>query len=123
MALIIVGALNMAGGMLALLSSLVRAVSPQPARVFANEGERLGYMTGQVVFPIAAAMGVLLGPLVIFGAVRMMKGRSHGLARTAAILVMVPCVSPCCVAGIPVGIWALVVLASPDVRAVFDRQP
>jgi hypothetical protein len=42
---------------------------------------------------------------------------------TAAILALVPCTSPCCLAGIPAGIWALVVLAKPEVKAGFHLGP
>lgn len=36
-----------------------------------------------------------------------------------SILSMVPCVSPCCLLGLPVGIWALVVLNTPEVKQAF----
>jgi len=37
----------------------------------------------------------------------------------ASILAMVPCISPCCLLGIPIGIWALVVLMKPEVQQAF----
>ena len=67
------------------------------------------------IFPLA------IGILVLVGALKMQKLASHGLATTAAILAMIPCLSPCCLLGLPFGIWALVVLNKPEVRAQFDR--
>lgn len=40
--------------------------------------------------------------------------------RPAAILAMIPCVSPCCLLGLPLGIWALIVLLKPEVKAAFQ---
>ena len=45
--------------------------------------------------------------------------RGRGLAMTGSVLSMIPCLSGCCIVGLPVGIWALVVLNNPDVRAGF----
>ena len=57
--------------------------------------------------------------VVFYGAVQMLKGRRLGIAKTAAILAIIPMCSPLFVIGIPFGIWALVVLSKPDVRAAF----
>ena len=35
---------------------------------------------------------------------------------------MVPCISPCCLLGLPFGIWALSVLNKPHVQAAFKRN-
>jgi hypothetical protein len=32
---------------------------------------------------------------------------------------MIPCLSPCCCLGLPIGIWALVVLLDNNVKASF----
>jgi hypothetical protein len=37
----------------------------------------------------------------------------------ASIIAMIPCVSPCCLLGLPIGIWALVVLMKPEVKSAF----
>jgi hypothetical protein len=66
-------------------------------------------------------MSFVISLITILGAIRMMMLRSHGLAVFAAILTAIPCLSPsaCCLVGIGVGIWALVVLLNPDVQAAF----
>jgi hypothetical protein len=38
---------------------------------------------------------------------------------TASILALAPCISPCCLVGLPIGIWALVVLSKPEVKSSF----
>ena len=41
------------------------------------------------------------------------------LAYTGAILSMIPCVSGCCLLGLPFGIWAVMTLNKPEVKAGF----
>ena len=63
--------------------------------------------------------GLAMSGLVLFGSLQMMKAKSWALALIASILAMIPCVSPCCVLGLPFGIWALVVLVKPEVKEAF----
>jgi hypothetical protein len=69
---------------------------------------------------ISGILGFLVSALILFGALKMKKCQSYGWAMTASILAVVPCVSPCCLVGIPIGIWALVVLSKPEVKAQFQ---
>ncbi len=64
-------------------------------------------------------VGVAIGVVILLGALKMKKLESHGFAMAASILALVPCVSPCCLVGLPIGIWSLVVLAKPEVKAAF----
>jgi hypothetical protein len=64
-------------------------------------------------------VGLAMAGLVFFGASKMMKLEMYGLALTASIIAMIPCISPCCLLGLPIGIWALVVLLDPEVKAAF----
>lgn len=63
---------------------------------------------------------LVLNALVFFGALKMKNLQSYGLAMTAAIISIIPCCGPCYCLGIPVGIWALIVLRKPEVRASFS---
>lgn len=59
--------------------------------------------------------------VIVLGALRMKQLRSYGLAITASILAMIPCfTSCCCILGIPIGIWSLIVLFDKDVKAAFQ---
>jgi hypothetical protein len=76
---------------------------------------------------MAAGFGLgflgLLGALAsILGGIRMYQLRSYGLAITGAITAALPLVScsGCCCFGEIIGIWAIVVLLNPEVRAAFQ---
>ncbi len=72
----------------------------------------LGLATNVVAF--------IAGVAIIFGSVKMMKLQSRGLAMTAAIISMIPCLTGCCcIIGLPFGIWAMVVLNKPEVKSSF----
>lgn len=76
------------------------------------------------VFSGTAAMfsslvAVALAVVVFLGALKMRRLESYGFAVAASILAIIPCISPCCVLGLPFGIWALVVLSRDHVRAAF----
>lgn len=66
-----------------------------------------------------SVIGLAANALIIFGAISMMNVQRYGLAITAAILTMLPITSPCCLIGLPVGIWALVALTRPGVSEAF----
>ena len=74
--------------------------------------------TSAIIFGLAV---LVVAGIIIFGAVKMKNLESRALALTASILAMIPCLSPasCCVVGIGIGIWALVVLNKPEVKAGF----
>jgi len=83
------------------------------------EFERFVEIFSGTVGTISGLISLAVGAFILVGAYRMMKLRSHGLAVAASIIAMIPCVSPCCCLGLPFGIWALVVLFRPEVKAAF----
>jgi hypothetical protein len=62
---------------------------------------------------------LLLSGLTFFGALKMKNLENFNLSMAAAIIALLPCVGPCCCLGLPVGIWSLVVLNKPEVKAAF----
>jgi ABC-type proline/glycine betaine transport system permease subunit len=56
---------------------------------------------------------------IIFAALKMKELRQWELSLAASIVAMIPCISPCCILGLPIGIWALVVLLRPEVKEAF----
>ena len=64
-------------------------------------------------------LGIALSAFVIFGALKMRNLQGHGLALGAAIVSILPCTGCCCL-GMPVGIWALVMLLKPEVKSQFQ---
>jgi GYF domain 2 len=65
--------------------------------------------------------GLIMSVLILAGALKMRLLRSYEFALTAAILSVVPCLTPCCgyIIGLTFGIWALVVLRRPGVKSQF----
>lgn len=68
---------------------------------------------------VVGAIGLACAIVIILGAIKMMKLESYGFAMASAIIAMVPCLWPCCCLGLPIGIWALVVLCSAEVKSSF----
>lgn len=64
-------------------------------------------------------IGVLIAVFVVYASVKMKELNQWGLCVTASILAMIPCISPCCLIGLPIGIWCLTVLTKPSVKAAF----
>jgi len=65
-------------------------------------------------------IGIVIGIIVWMGAAKMQRLEGFQFAITAAIVAMIPCISPCCLLGLPFGIWALVVLNKPEVKSHFS---
>lgn len=84
---------------------------PQMQKLLSSLGGGLGIVQDIIV----AAMSII----VLIGAAKMQTLRNYQFALTAAIVAMLPCISPCCVFGLPFGIWALVVLNKPEVKSQF----
>jgi len=74
---------------------------------------------GEIVAGIAGSLiGFAIYGMVMHGANQMKELRNYQLAVTASILAMLPC-SGCCIIGLPVGIWSLIVLSDPVVKSAF----
>jgi len=122
MGLIALGLVNALLGVLAVLQLLLKLINAeQTTRVFESEARRLGYMFGFFFWPLLMFLGTLISPLVIYGGARMYAAKSYAMARLAAILALIPVTSCCFVLGIPVGIWSLIVLRRPEVKAAFGQ--
>jgi hypothetical protein len=116
-ALIVVAAIALALGLVnGILTMAGVAVFPRPSsggpppemmKLF----QGLGGIVGIVL--VLAIYGTML-----LGAIKMKKLESYGLAMTASILALLPC-SLCCIIGLPIGIWSLVVLSKPEVKSAF----
>jgi len=66
-----------------------------------------------------AIVGVLGGIFILFGGFKMRRLESYGLCMAASIVAMIPCLSACCLVGLPIGIWSLVMLSKPEVKSAF----
>ena len=69
---------------------------------------------------LIGAIGCLGGGATAAGGYQLRLIRHLRLARTASIVAMIPCVSPCLILGLPIGFWALNTVTSPDVVSGFE---
>lgn len=60
--------------------------------------------------------------ILVLGSIDMLRRGSYRWALTTSFLAIVPLLGPCYVVGIPVGIWALIVLRRPTVRCSFKSS-
>lgn len=79
----------------------------------------LGNMVGGAMGVFSSILGLVVAGFIGWAALEMMKLRRWTVAVVASVVAMVPCVSPCCFLGIPVGIWSLVVLMREEVKGAF----
>jgi len=75
--------------------------------------------------PLAAAVQVIfifVNAVIIAGGVAMIRQSMWGLALAASIVAMVNIGNCCCLIGLPIGIWSLVILLMADVKAAFAQN-
>jgi hypothetical protein len=119
--LIITGTLNAGLGVLGVISGLTQMRNPANRSAMDSEAERLGYVTGQFGGLLVFFLNIVVAPMIIYGAVKMISGLSYNWARTASVLAIIPLTSCCFLIGAPIGIWALIVLNKPEVKLFFER--
>jgi hypothetical protein len=119
-ALMIIGALALC---YAVLNVGVALIAPAPAKQQARPGDWFGnvdendtaYKAGKIA---AYVLSFCWSGIVLSGAIYMWNLKGYGYAKTGAIVAMVPC-SPCCLLGLPFGIWAVIALNKPEVQDAF----
>jgi hypothetical protein len=74
------------------------------------------------VYCLYYGITVLYSLVLISGAFSMLRQGSYLWATTTCVLALVPILGPCYVIAIPFGIWGLIVLRRPAVRAAFARM-
>jgi hypothetical protein len=122
-ALIVTAGIGMLLSLLSIAMSVfqVRLMSMIPARDESIEQALFSTPLFMGIFNIVPSLlGIGIGAVIIFGCVKMMRLENRGLAYAVCIMAMIPCVSPCCILGLPFGIWALVMLSDNDVKSAFQ---
>jgi hypothetical protein len=79
--------------------------------------EGQGELVGSIV---ALVVWIVFTIAILWGSVAMLRLNRYRDAVVGAVLSMIPVCSPCFVLGIPFGIWAIIVLLRPEVRARFQ---
>lgn len=92
---------------------------PPPSGMTPEMTRMMQFLSGPVAV-VSGIVGLAISLFVLYGAIKMQKLVGYGFAMAAAILALIPCFSPCCLLGLPIGIWALVVLSKPEVKSQFE---
>ena len=92
----------------AIRPNLAPPMNPNPDE---EEGET-------IVSILIGAWGLFQAALMILGAVALRGRRRYGLAMTGAVMAVIP-LNVCCFTALPFGVWAIVLLGRPEVRAAF----
>jgi len=53
----------------------------------------------------SSIVGIVVAAFIIYAALKMKELRQWELSLAASIVAMIPCISPCCILGLPIGIW------------------
>jgi hypothetical protein len=118
-ALIIVAILGFLAAGLSLISTIF-GLGLQGFNSMNNpEVDRIVQMMTGAMGIISNIVGLLVSVLILFGALKLKKLESYSFAMAATIVAMLPCISPCCCIGLPIGIWSLVILMKPEVKTAF----
>jgi hypothetical protein len=73
-----------------------------------------------VLVPIVGPLqgiAVVVALIIVVGGVKMMSLTGRGLSMAASILSMILIVNFCCILGLPIGLWAIITLSDPTVKA------
>ena len=118
-ALIIVAALNFVLAVVALIMNVAGGQMRQFPPTGNPELEKLLQSTSGIAGAIFNVISMGIAAVILVGALKMKNLQNYGLAMAATILAMIPCLSPCCLIGLPIGIWSLVMLLKPEVKTAF----
>ena len=86
---------------------------------FPTEEERIGFNVGFYGAISVTILATILYPIVIFGSICMILKKNYLFAQIASYIMVIPCVTPCCIGGLPLGIWGAVLLSQKSVKKLF----
>jgi hypothetical protein len=89
------------------------------AMAAANPRNAMPVVFSGPLYIVSGSIGIILSIIVLVGAMKMKGLENYGFAMAASIIALFPCIGPCCLIGWPFGIWALVILSDPVVKASF----
>jgi len=118
-ALIIVSSLAIAFGTAGLVGDLILYTSGAIEELEARDARPISQETILAVRTVWGIVLLVASVFILYGSIQMLKLRNYGTAKAAAIVAMIPMLGPCCVVGIPFGIWAFLVLKDDSVRLAF----
>lgn len=119
-ALMIVGALGLLGSFYNIFTALMSepVIDPNTPEVVQ---EIIRNSRGPVAI-VVQCLFIIVNLVIITGAFFMSRMQSWGMSLTSTILAMVNFGTCCCVLGLPIGIWSLVILLRPEIKAAFAES-
>ena len=126
----VVGIILMVVGTIGVLNQIISLLTNQPGQMpdMSTLPEQFEQYRGTIeatmrstvkAGPFIGVLGLLCSLAVVLGGFHMVTRKSYPLALTGAIAASIPCLGPCCCLAFPFGIWSLVLLLRPDVKASF----
>ena len=76
-------------------------------------------LPGVAIWEGFGVISLALSALVTYAGWQMRQLRGWGLSMAGAIVAMLPC-SGCCLLGLPIGIWAIIVLLDNEIKQAFN---
>jgi hypothetical protein len=119
---IVLGVLGVIACLVSLFAEGARGSLYEVMQIPPEQREQMMQMQqgGMVLNIVMTLIAIAGSAFIIYAGVQMKNLRNRTMAMIASILVMIPCfTSCCCLIGIPIGIWALVVLSKPEVKEAF----
>jgi len=110
-------------GLAASSFNAIYAVTVQPPQLDPNAPEFVKAMQQGSVGTVAAVVQglmILLNLVILVGGIQIFRFQSRVFGIVASILAMLNIGTFCCLLGLPVGVWSLVILFQGDVARAFD---
>ena len=108
--LIVVGILNILCGLYFLFSAIMVSYVGINYKNF-TEDDKFIFNIGLYGIMILGILSLVFAPVIIYGAMKMMRGEKSGAAKIAAVAAMIPVTSFSFLIGVPFGIWALMIMS------------
>jgi len=107
------------GGVFALLGLLMNIFGAGLGTMMEEGQEQFVQMLSGGLGIVQSLIGLVVAGFIFYAAQQMKNLENWGLAMGGSIVAMVPCVSPCCIIGLPIGIWCVVVLNKDYIKNAF----
>ena len=120
MGLLITGVIGLIFGALGLLMNLL-GIGMSGMESLGGGGatdQYMQYMSGGLGI-VSGIIGLAISGFIVWASLQMKQLRNWNMSVAASVVAMIPCIGPCCIIGIPIGIWSLMTLMKPEVMTSF----
>ena len=111
-------------GVILAIFGLYAALGPPPPPLDPNAPDWLKQLQQQTQgssTAITQGLFIVMNLAIIVCAIMMIRMKSWGASLTGSILSIINIGNCCCILGLPVGIWGIIVLTQPKVKDAFHR--